>query len=815
MIDDEIKLQNTSMSPEDRGNRFRQESLAQRGSSMPAFMLGRLNLVERSNRTAKALFLRTRGAKINNTSQWQLPTDLARTLRSNVAAQIGQIAVLWPLHGGDTWLHFDTNTHAGNVVFIAAPEQKPVPRFASMDWDGQSDALLLDSVADIVLAVDECDTILHLGGIALGTMGLNPAGLLDLPLKALKSTAIAPLLMAIDHWEMSRVNGIPTPEFDVHFQMSSASRHFVFRKTYREHLGAGKTTRWYVGREMYLPSAEVDLNNGLNNQLRSLLDGLPAPITYVDRGLHYRFVNQAFLNWKGAHEHEVVGKSVYEILTPAFAKQSLIYWNQALSGKSVQRETKVLLADGKLRSVILHYSPKFGERGEVDGFYTLTIDIQERKELEQRLDQLATYDELTGLPNKRLAKRQLMSLLSRLNIQKQQLVCALINIDHFKNVNECFGRAMGDLVLQAIAARLRDGLPTSDVLARVDGDVFVVLSLQSFDPVNLEAYVANILKLVIAPLLLNQNKLFMTASIGVASWMAPTEDFESLVGRTDVAVATAKRAGRNTFKEYQASMDFRSAKRTWSIQDLVSALSNKQLEFWFQPIVCSKNVRIRGAEALLRWRHPTHGWVSPTEFLSVCSEAGFSYALTELTINAAISMIEERRAADEYFFVAVNFSSEQLLNPLTMSLLSSLVDARRLDPSLMEIEITEGMPLLDIPRAAETISQFQAMGFRISIDDFGTGFSSFSHLKSFNFDAIKLDKSFVDNLVHGRREQAIAQMLINLAKTLGIKVIAEGVETEAQHKLLNSLDCDMCQGYLFARPMPASEFHEFCLANAN
>lgn len=434
-------------------------------------------------------------------------------------------------------------------------------------------------------------------------------------------------------------------------------------------------------------------------------------------------------------------------------------------------------------------------------------DITNQREHEKRLIHMANHDALTGLPNRNLLLDRLQLGASQVERTDQFLAVLLLDLDHFKNVNDGMGHDQGDQLLQAIALRLHDSMRAGDTVARMGGDEFVVI-LSGLKREEDAATVANkLLATLSEPVLVNGQELHTTASLGIAISPRDGHDAATLLKRADAAMYSAKGRGGNCFQYVTSEINEQVARRLIIAEKLRHAINRSELTLNFQPQFDAHTRSLVGAEALLRWRNEELGQVSPTEFISVAEETGLILEIGQWAAET-VCMAQKawRLAGLAPIRVAINLSARQLDDEDFPRTLPACIQLRGGNPEFLEMEITEGVLMRHPEKAASTLRAFKQQGFSIAIDDFGTGYSSLGYLKRFPIDKLKIDQSFVKDIPFNADDVAIVRAIIALAHELGVAVVAEGVETDAQLEFLREHGCDFIQGYLVGRPISAAEF---------
>jgi len=424
----------------------------------------------------------------------------------------------------------------------------------------------------------------------------------------------------------------------------------------------------------------------------------------------------------------------------------------------------------------------------------------------EALSALARYDSLTALPNRSMFFEEVERAIARGRRHGAGFAVCFIDLDRFKTVNDTLGHAAGDELLQQMATRLRGAVRESDLVARLGGDEFVVLLEGGTGAAAITAVAHKLLAAIGRPLQVQGQQFLVTGSIGVARFPHDGEDAATLLKHADAAMYLAKDQGRNNLQFYTAALAEQAARQFELESTLRLALSRGELLLHYQPKIELASGRIIGAEALLRWQRPGRGLVPPLDFIPLAEERGLIVPIGRWVIHAACRQLAAwRESGLDAMPVAVNLSARQFASETLVDDVIDALAANAIAPRELEVELTESVLMTDPERAQRVLQQLHALGVRISIDDFGTGYSSLSYLKRFPADAVKIDRSFVQGLPADADDMAITGAVIAMAHSLGLGVVAEGVETEAQLGALRRLGCDEVQGYLMGRPMPARE----------
>ena len=446
------------------------------------------------------------------------------------------------------------------------------------------------------------------------------------------------------------------------------------------------------------------------------------------------------------------------------------------------------------------------EHPGIRGIVLTSRDVTERKRAEERVQYLANYDVLTGLPNRFLMQDRLTQAIAHAHRNRLRVALIHIDLDRFKVVNETLGYYVGDALLKQAAERVRKASRGADTVARVGGDEFTIVFPNVTSLQTLSAAAEVMLDDLAKPFPSEGQELFVSASVGISLYPDDARSVDELIKHADAAMSTAKHLGRNNFQFFTAGMNQEVQDRMLIEAGLRSAIHRNELSLVFQPKIDLATRRIFGAEALLRWKHPKLGMISPARFVPVAEEAGLVGQIGEWVLHTACRQIRQWQDAGHALQVAVNVSARQFQDYDVAELVKDIMRDTGVMASNLEIELTESAVMNDAEASIVTLERLAALGVQIAIDDFGTGYSSLSYLKRLPLDVLKIDQSFVRDISSDPNDAAIVRAIITLARSLGIKVIAEGVENEAQLAFLNAYGCHYAQGYLFGRPLTAPQF---------
>lgn len=523
------------------------------------------------------------------------------------------------------------------------------------------------------------------------------------------------------------------------------------------------------------------------------------PITYV---------NPAFERITGYQAHEVIGKSCRFLRGDDHTQTGLEEIRAALreqrEGRAVVRNYR---KDGSLFWNDLYLSPVKDANGDVTHFVAAQYDITEMKRYQSELEIQASRDTLTGLANRYLLNDRLKKAIAHAARYHNSIWVLVFDLDRFKFINDTLGQDAGDAVLKAVANRLKFTAREIDTVARLGADEFVLVLPQQSDSDISTDIVQRIMNAVSAYIMIDEQELHLTSSVGIAVYPADGDDAESLLTHAGIAMYRAKESGRNNFQFYRPAMNERAFDRLRIEGELHSALERGEFLLHYQPQVDLDSGNIVGMEALIRWLHPTLGMVSPLNFIGVAEDTGLIVPIGAWVIRTAC--LQNKAWEDAglgKLRVAVNLSARQFAQKDLVAMIADVLRETGLDANCLELELTESLIMTDVQQAILTLQQLKELGVLLSVDDFGTGYSSLSYLKRFPIDTLKIDQAFVRDITSDADDAAIVNAIISLAHNLRLTVIAEGVETEEQLHYLRRQDCDEIQGYYFSRPVPCDAF---------
>ncbi|MEX0958502.1 MAG: EAL domain-containing protein [Burkholderiales bacterium] len=523
------------------------------------------------------------------------------------------------------------------------------------------------------------------------------------------------------------------------------------------------------------------------------------------------YVNPAFERITGYTQDEVIGRNCRFLQGEEHEQPEVARIRSAvLAHSQVQVTLRNFRKDGTLFWNELHIAPVRDESGGVVRFIGVLNDVTERKRYEAELEYRATHDALTGLANRNLFKDRLHYAIAYGQRHERTVGIVTINLDNFTLINDSFGHDVGDTVLRNAASRLAASVRQTDTAARLGGDEFGLLFSDVEDADAISQLAERVFSILSKAIWIDGQEIFLTCSAGISVFPSDAKDADTALRNADIALHRAKAAGRNAFEFYTAETNARSIERLSLATGLRRALEREEFCLYFQPQIDIRTGALSGVEALVRWRHPEHGLMSPGQFIPVAEDTGLIVPIGQWVLRTACERARHMiDALGHPLTMSVNLSARQFRQTDLATFIGNTLSSAGLPAEALELELTESTVALDTSFAAQTMETLKSQGIRIAIDDFGTGYSSLSHLKRFPVDRLKIDMSFVSGITSDPDDAAICRTVIALGKNLDMHVIAEGVETAPQLAFLREHGCNEAQGFLFGRPMPEDSFLEW------
>lgn len=544
-------------------------------------------------------------------------------------------------------------------------------------------------------------------------------------------------------------------------------------------------------------------------RFRELADMLPLAICEMDiNGLITYSNRQARLSF-GYMESELKGMAITQMVIPDHREKVISNTAKIVKEQLTNSEGNEYLAvrrDGATFPVLTYSSP-IVSNGKVSGIRTAAVDISLLKSQQEQILRHAHFDSLTQLPNRFLVLDRLSQLIKEAHRSGTLVAVLFLDLDDFKKINDTLGHEAGDRLLIMAADRLSLPLRADDTIGRLGGDEFVVLLGGLSCPEDARPVAANILNQFRKAFTLEGRELLLTCSLGIAVYPQDSETPKELLRHADSAMYYSKDEGRNTFNYYTKDMNATAQRRLQLEEHLHGALGRGEFYVHYQPLVDVQRLRVVGAEALLRWHSPALGQVPPDEFVPVLEQTGQILEVGRHVLKLGLELTSQWRGESD-FRIAVNLSPRQFRDPTLLSFLKESLNNTQLPGCALELEITEGVLLNASTTVEQLLADLSDLGVNLSMDDFGTGYSSLSYLRKYPFNTLKIDRSFIQDIPDDPADRELVSAAITMGHNLGLKVIAEGVETEQQLEILKSLRCNLVQGYLFSRPVPAESFRD-------
>lgn len=528
-------------------------------------------------------------------------------------------------------------------------------------------------------------------------------------------------------------------------------------------------------------------------------------------------VNDSFLNITGYKKYELIGQvpSIFKSATHSDEFYNDL-WQTLNSTGHWKGDVMDRRKDGQLFPARQTISVVKRNDGSISHYVFIMSDITLQKNSQDKLDFLAHHDPLTSLSNRVLFQERLGQAIKKARRNETRVAVIFVDLDRFKNVNDTLGHAIGDKLLISVAERLSMQKRKTDTVARLGGDEFVFLLDEVAKPRDLAHFCEKLIDTFKKPFVIDEYDLHLTLSIGICIFPGDGEDVDSLIKNADTAMYRVKEKGKNGYHFFTRELSEQVAAKLTLENNLRKAIETQQFELFYQPQFSLTENKLVAAEALIRWNHPELGLIMPDKFIPLAEETGIILQIGKWVINEASRQLNTwRKNGLDLDHISVNVSGIQIERGNTVTQISTVLKKYQLNGNDLEIEITESTIMNDLEQAIEILGQLKELGLSIAIDDFGTGYSSLGYLKKLPIDKIKIDRSFVQDIDSDKDDKALVLAVIAMAKNLQLEVVAEGVETKVQHDLLVAHECEYSQGYLYARPLPASQFEALLKKNSH
>ena len=559
----------------------------------------------------------------------------------------------------------------------------------------------------------------------------------------------------------------------------------------------------------------TDTNRMFKRELslrKSILYMADLMIVILDKDANIVEFNEYAQKLSGYTKEDVLYKNWFDVFIDTEQKEKIKdVFDDVIKGKNLHwgYENEIVCKNGSKKTLSWHNSI-IEEKKNERFVLSMGMDITDKINTQKSLEKLANYDQLTGLPNRNLFEERLKHAIANAQREKKQLMLLLLDIDNFKAINDTLGHRVGDLLLKKVGDKLNNSLRKSDTIARFGGDFFVLLFENIKDDKNIVAIINNIFRLFQEPLDVECHEIYVTISGGISLYPNDCDDLDCLLKSADIALHNIKKDGKNDFCFYSPQMNDEITKRVKLESYLRKALDKNELFLNYQPQIDIKSGKIIGVEALLRWRHPKLNIIPPLDFIPIAEDTKMILQIGKFALKKAISQLKEwQKSGIRDIKMVVNISAVQLAQGNLFETVKEILEQYEVDPKYFEIELTESVLMKNTQQAKKTLALFQKEGIEIAIDDFGTGYSSLAYLKKFPINRLKIDKTFIDDLPADTDDIAITKAIISMGKSLGMRVVAEGVEEKEQLDFLMEQGCDEVQGYCFSKPLLADEFVTF------
>ncbi|WP_111657874.1 putative bifunctional diguanylate cyclase/phosphodiesterase [Isoalcanivorax indicus] len=603
-----------------------------------------------------------------------------------------------------------------------------------------------------------------------------------------------------------------------HFKGRSSQYQVVYRLQHADGSwhwiqDEGRVVAWnQAGRATRMIGTRRDITEDkeAREQLRlaaTVFENASEAIFIFDRNFHFLTVNDCFTRITGYHEREVLGQSIGEIGNLPENEQIYRDIVRALNNEGFwEGELMERRKTGEHYPEWLQISAVYDESGRLTHYVGMFSDLTARKEAEERVQFLSNFDRLTGFANRNQFRERLHKSLTLARLNRERTALVFIDLDRFRPINDSLGHEVGDRLLKLAAERLRGCGFAEENLARVGGDEFTLVVENYSRRTDLEKTCQKLINAMRRPFHFDQHELLLGASLGVSVFPDTAKDVQTLINQADLAMHQAKRAGGNNYQFYSSDMRVASVEQLALETSLRKAIFKNEFVVYYQPKMDLASDRITSVEALVRWQHPTMGLLPPKDFIPLAEETGLISAIGELVLERSCRQATQwHKQGFTDVCVSVNLSAHQFRKGNVLEIVDRVLHTTGLPAHLLELELTESLIMEDLDKNIALLQSLRTRGVELSLDDFGTGYSSLSYLKRFPIDTLKIDRSFITELDQSPDDAAITRAIIDMAHSLNLRVVAEGVETASHLEILRGMGCDSIQGYLISKPVPEAE----------
>ena len=549
--------------------------------------------------------------------------------------------------------------------------------------------------------------------------------------------------------------------------------------------------------------------NNTSSQLVQILEQTADIVIVTDANAQIEYINPAFEKITGFSNNDAIGQNLIKFLSCQNTQELCTQaQNVLLSGEVFQNKISSTCKDGTIYHAQITMVPLVDKKHKITHFIATLKDIFEHVHDQLQMQHLLNHDELTDLPGKAIFLDRLQHAISKAHYHERLVAVLFIDLDQFSNINKTLGTHVGDNLIQQLSQRFNATIREGDTIARYGSDDFVIL-LDDFDAdETLSTISQKLLDSLNRPFKISDHEIYITASIGISVYPNDSQDSESLLRNADIAMYRARELGKNNFQYFSESMAARVSERITLKNSLRHALERDEFELYYQPQFDARSGTIFGVEALIRWRHPELGLITPAHFIPLLEETGLIEPVGFWVLRTACQHSKKWHNAGLNFQMSINLSSRQFNNTSFITSVESIITETQVNPECLELELTESMLMRNASSTINALKGLNNLGIRFAIDDFGTGYSSLNYLRRFPIDTIKIDRSFVRDITTDADDMAICSAIIGMAHSLSLSVIAEGVETAEQLEFLKNRDCHYIQGNYLGHPLPVTQLEQ-------